>query len=125
MAYQSIAQTGSELSKMLTKAITYMGQPTLMGCDGQCNKAWGQHGRPCTIDRQLYLADHELDIAPAHPGSEEGRDIKPSAVPLSAKEAASMNKWCVRECERSSLCSLGSQLVLPNLNVRTQSIYVE
>jgi len=74
-----------------------MGQRASWRCDGQCNKAWGTHERPyATADNSEgfeWLADSELGEAPEDPGTYEGRDGK---VPLS------MNKWCVRECERSA-----------------------
>lgn len=48
-------------------------------------------------DDYAYLADDEVGTAPIDPGTYEGGHAKP--LPDSEK----MNKWCVRECERSTL----------------------
>lgn len=73
----------------------YMGVPARWRCDGKCGKAWGRSSRPwgdaSNPEGFEWLADDELPEAPENPGTYEGRDGK---VPLS------MNKWCVRECER-------------------------
>ena len=69
--------------------------------DGKCNKAWGVNQRPKIQlsdddDDIAWLADSELGEAPIDPGTYEGGEGKP----LTPKH----NKWCFRECERSSNC---------------------
>ena len=75
---------------MRTKEIIYFGKKALVQCDGNCQKAWGVHSRPNN------KSDEELGIAPEDPRTYEGGFAKP-------KEGEEMNKWCVRECERSRL----------------------
>ncbi len=84
---------------MIAKSIIMHGHPIILICDGKCNKAWGVSNRPSV---QLsddendfeYLSDGELGIAPVDPGTYEGGDCKPKDKQL--------NKWCARECERST-----------------------
>lgn len=83
------------------KEIVFFGQRARVACDGQCSKAWGIHERPRVIlsddpDDFAWLADSELGEAPVDPGTYEGNDAKP----VDATGSRSMNKWCVRECER-------------------------
>lgn len=64
-------------------------------CDGKCDKAWGVGDRPSQSagpheDDIVYLADDELGIAPANPGTSEGGHLKPSATPID--NPALMNK---------------------------------
>jgi hypothetical protein len=86
---------------MIIKAITYFGQPCAVACDAKCNKAWGVNNRPRIRfdedDDFAYLADGELGDAPADPGTYEGGCAKPT------HPSERLNKWCVRECERSTL----------------------
>lgn len=90
----------------ITKTILFCGQVATVACDGNCSKAWGMNNRPkffpadarCEDDDYGYLADGELGTAPEDPGTYEGDEGK---VPLS------MNKWCVRECERHVLSEPG------------------
>lgn len=82
---------------VLSRQVAF-GLPILLACDGKCEKAWGNNGRP---KRQLsddsddyeFVADSELGDAPADPGTYEGGDAKPID--------RTHNKWCFRECERS------------------------
>lgn len=87
---------------MHTKTITFMGQPAVLACDGNCAKAWGIQCRPSEQldpnddDDIAYLADGELGDAPADPGTYEGGHGKPAGP-------HDMNKWCARQCERSDM----------------------
>lgn len=81
---------------ILIKRIRYFGQEIAVACDGRCDKAWGRSSRPRADELGADLmADDELETAPADPGSIEGTDIKPR------RPEDRLNKWCVRECERS------------------------
>ena len=87
---------------MIGKLITWFGRPAFVMCDAKCDKAWGINNRPkeqlsAAIDDYAYLADHELGVAPIDPGTYEGGCAKPT------KPEERLNKWCVRECERSDL----------------------
>lgn len=106
---------------MITKAITYFGQRCVVACDGRCDKAWGINGRPYTQlskvdDDYVYLGDDVLGAAPG-PGETaiiaEGVDAKPSAAPLNDGEQ--MNRWCVRECERSRIFEVGEPITIRDL----------
>lgn len=97
------------------KKIFFFGVPLLLVCDGNCAKAWGINLRPKNAlsldeDDYEYLADGELGIAPADPGSYEGGHGKPSSP-------AGKNKWCARECERSKMIEDS----LPNFTVRVSN----
>lgn len=87
---------------MIAKSFLYLGQPCAAVCDGKCNKAWGISQRPRINfdpnepDDHALLADDELGEAPADPGTYEGGHSKPQ------RSDERMNKWCVRECERST-----------------------
>lgn len=101
------------------KAITYMGVPCAVACDGNCTKAWGRNQRPTIAldpndgDDFAYLADHELGTAPDDPGTDEGGYIKPQTP------AQVLNKWCVRECERSRMVDvLGGIATVPDFSQR-------
>ena len=108
----------------LEKMITYFGSPAKVACDGNCAKAWGVSNRPeerlsDVEDDTEYLADHELGEAPTDPGTYEGSHGKP----LSTDEFP--NKWCVRECERSSISNLNESnlpLELRDFSVRIQNM---
>lgn len=91
---------------MPTKIITYCRQKAKVVCDGNCYKAWGINNRPeeqlsDDEDDIMWYADDELPVAPIDPGTTEGGEPKPE----SSEEFP--NKWCVRECERSTLCKPG------------------
>jgi hypothetical protein len=58
------------------------------------------------IDDFVYKADHELGTAPADPGTYECDAAKPGP------DDEPMNKWCVRECERSTFCDKGGSLLV-------------
>lgn len=82
------------------KHITYFGQRCVVGCDARCDKAWGMNSRPRRPnDDDAYVSDSELGVAPIDPGTYEGECAKPTQRPMTGE---AMNKWCVRECERSS-----------------------
>lgn len=108
------------------KLITWFGEPAAVACDGQCHKAWGINNRPKIIvsddeDDYYYMADDELGSAPLDPGTYEGDCAKP--LPDEPK----LNKWCVRECERSALsCNTklkkDDAVSLPDLSKRLWNI---
>ena len=88
---------------MRAKSIIYAGHELVLICDGKCNKAWGHNSRPKRqlsddVDDYEYLSDDELGEAPDDPGTYEGGHGKPT---MSAH--GYLNKWCCRECERSSM----------------------
>lgn len=91
------------------KQIRFFGQPVLLVCDGECNKAWGINSRPRVddeADEPLYLGDDELGFAPLNPGTWEGGEGKPNP------ENPELNKWCARECERSTMAKPDGPLML-------------
>ncbi len=101
---------------MIVKSILFFGQQATHACDGRCDKAWGTNGRPHEqlsddIDDYAYLADGELDTAPAVTGITEGGQNKP----LNAKGPDDINKWCVRECERAWISPPGNPDATPDL----------
>ena len=64
-------------------------------------------------DDYSYIPDYALGRAPTHPGTWEGDQGKP----LHPSER--LNKWCVRECERSEKVPIGDTLIeiqLPDFN---------
>ena len=86
--------------------IKFFRQDAKVCCDGKCNKAWGINNRPKNQlsddeDDYEFLADSELGDAPADPGTYEGGHAKPTAI------SQFPNKWCVRECERCNMSSVG------------------
>jgi hypothetical protein len=89
-----------------------------LACDGRCDKAWGINHRPKVEfdpnepDDMAFLADHEVGTAPEDPGTYEGGYGKPSGVPLGDNDGRLMNKWCSRECERSSINEKGEPVVI-------------
>jgi len=104
---------------MLVKLITAYGKRMRLMCDGRCDKAWGINERPRKMlsDDQgdyVFIADQDLGDAPADPGTTEGFQGKPSATPL--LDAAQMNKWCFRQCERSEAAEEGERVVLPDMS---------
>lgn len=101
----------------LTSEGTYFGQPITLGCDMNCDKAWGGQNRPRVYlsmneDDWAYLADHELDIAPMHPGTSEGDECKPR------RPIWQHNKWCCRECERCEMVDRGKPIILHDFSKR-------
>lgn len=102
---------------MYAKAILYFGQPSCVACDGNCAKAWGINNRPKeqlsdNEDDYAFLADDELGEAPADPGTYEGGQGKP------VEPHELLNKWCVRECERSTLHPINVMCRLPDFSKR-------
>lgn len=101
---------------MIITTIVYFGQPCVVGCDARCNKAWGINSRPHIDyddwDDRAWLADDELGDAPVDPGTYEGGDAKPRTP------GERLNKWCVRECERSVVATQGAVLDLPDFSRR-------
>jgi hypothetical protein len=89
---------------LVVSRIIFFGELMILACDGKCTKAWGINNRPSISfdeddpDDMAFLADDELGDAPKDPGTYEGGHGKP-ANPVH-------NKWCTRECERSSLCEV-------------------
>ena len=103
----------------LARRIVYCGQPAVVVCDAKCSKAWGLNSRP-QIDLSddpddfAFLADGELGDAPDDPGTYEGGHAKP----LSADQR--LNKWCVRQCERSAMSLPASDTAeAPDMSIRS------
>lgn len=97
--------------------ISFSSQPVWVGCDGQCNKAWGISDREreqMSADEEDYalLADDELGEAPALSSWWEDTDNKPVSVALFP------NKWCVRACERCVMFNNRQDLELPDFSRR-------
>lgn len=102
----------------LTRHIKYFGYSVVVACDGNCEKAWGNNSRPqvqLSDDPEdfAFLADDELGIAPADPGTYEGGD---------GKAPRSLNRWCVRECERADFAPTLAQIKLPDFSKRVYNI---
>lgn len=103
---------------MIRKDIKYCGQSATVVCDGKCSKAWGINNRPkLQLDPQneddiVWLADCELGDAPADPGTYEGFQAKPTC------DEERMNKWCVRECERSDMFRPGVEVKVKDWSKR-------
>jgi hypothetical protein len=102
---------------VFTKQIVWCGRPVTLACDGKCGKAWGVTMRPKVEfdpddpDDTAMLADHELGYAPADPGTYEGISAKPASP-------AEMNRWCSRQCERSSLFEAGEPVAVKDFGHR-------
>jgi hypothetical protein len=101
---------------MHTKDVTLFGKPATVACDGNCQKAWGISARPklrlgVDDDDVVWLADGELGEAPADPGTYEGGFAKPTGP-------HEMNKWCTRQCERSTVEVKGKALTPPDYSRR-------
>lgn len=103
------------------KEIPWFGGKCVLACDGKCAKAWGINSRPRVefdeddLDDFAYYADDELGIAPEDPGTYEGSHGKPN---MFLDDAEKMNKWCARECERSTIVEPGEEIRLSNFNER-------
>jgi hypothetical protein len=103
---------------MITKDIIFFSSACTIACDAKCEKAWGINSRPKIKfdkndpDDYAFLADNELDNAPADPGTYEGSDGKPQ----SPEER--LNRWCCRECERCSMVDRGKSIVLKDFSKR-------
>lgn len=103
--------------EILVKSITYFFQAAIVACDGRCDKAFGINTRPKLPNddddaERVYLGDKEVGTAPDDPGSYEGGQGKPFAA-FHAGNPDRLNKWCVRECERSVMVRPGQKIVLP------------
>ncbi|MFA5489289.1 MAG: hypothetical protein WC284_08730 [Candidimonas sp.] len=92
---------------MIRTDIVFLGKSCVMACDGKCEKAWGINSRP-RLSNDDYALDSETDMAPVNPGTYEGGDGKPTNK--------QHNKWCARECERSSIFGPNEPIILPNLS---------
>lgn len=104
---------------VLQRSIVAYGQRLTLACDGRCDKAWGSSSRPRKMfsddpDDYVFEADQDLGEAPIDPGTTEGFQGKPSGVSLT--DAALMNKWCFRECERSGEAPEGEAVKLPDMS---------
>ncbi len=103
---------------MITKDIVYCGQNVTLACDARCEKAWGNNNRPSEHydpedpDDYAFLADNELGNAPVDPGTYKGGHAKPRTP------EERLNKWCARECERSTLVDRGKPIVLRSFERR-------
>lgn len=106
--------------RALFTEVTYCGQAALIACDRKCEKAWGINGRrrdPTAIiefdeddrDDVAYAADSSSGRAPDYPGTYEGGDMKPMHPEVH-------NRWCVRECERSSMIAPGKPICLTDFS---------
>lgn len=120
IATQARAKYISDLlaaAPMFTKMITWFGRPVTLACDGRCGKAWGIAMRPKVNfdendpDDSAMLADTEVGLAPANPGTYEGGCAKPTSP-------AEMNRWCSRQCERSSLFEAGEPISVHRFDQR-------
>lgn len=102
----------------ITRDILYFGREMTIGCDANCGKAWGICARPrvnfdpAEPDDYAFLPDCELGEAPADPGTYEGGHGKPQ------EPSERLNKWCIRQCERSEMVDRGQPLVLKDWSVR-------
>jgi hypothetical protein len=102
----SAASVSSRGPAPIARRVIYFGQPGVVICDARCDKAWGINNRPLVQfsedqDDTAFLADNELGEAPADPGTYEGGCAKPT------EPSERLNKWCVRECERSAMSRSG------------------
>jgi hypothetical protein len=84
------------------REITYFGVPTRIWCDGVCTKAWGRNGRNYHDDDTMFIDEEMGGVAPDDPGTYEGGH---------GKMPGSLNKWCVRECERCNMTGYPSALL--------------
>lgn len=109
---------------MIQKQGVYFGRQCILACDGKCHKAWGICNRPKNklsednIDDYEWLSDDELGIAPEDPGTYEGF----SMVGKPIVEDEKLNKWCVRECERSDVFALDDPIELKDFSKRISNI---
>jgi hypothetical protein len=104
----------------MKKVITYYNRKMLLICDGKCDKAWGVSSRPkiqlseTDENDYCYLADDELEIALEDPLTYEGLDME--GKPTCDEEK--MNRWCCRECERSSINDLLGEIEVKDFSKR-------
>lgn len=92
------------------------GKRRIVACDGRCEKAWGINSRPRVrfddADDYAFLSDGELGEAPCDPLTYEGGHAKPQIT------HDQLNKWCVRECERSRLFEIGETVYAEDFSRR-------
>lgn len=86
----------------MEKIIDYLEQKCKVACDEKCNKAFGITTRTSfqlseDNDDYYWLPDKKMGEAPVDPGTMEGDDRKP------VNKQDIPNKWCIRQCERSSM----------------------
>ncbi len=104
--------------------IKNLGRLFKVSCDRQCDKAWGRSVRALNQRSENesdweYLADHELPMAPADPGSVSGGCSKP------ASPNDFPNAWCINECERCAMSKPGeyfANLEQPNFTKRLRNL---
>ena len=93
---------------METKVL-FFGQRVIVSCDLDCEHAWG-----------ISWIGEKFDTAPDDPGTYADADSKPM-------HPSKHNKWCVRECERSTMRddedSMG--VVMSNLPITTISTDID
>ena len=98
----------------MKKEILYLGIPSIIECDGKCEKAWGVNTRPTTTDpegEESFKLDAALGIAPIDPETYEGGHAKP----VNITAGCNMNRWCARECERCIVYPEGGEaMAMPN-----------
>lgn len=99
--------------KPLPQRIAFCGQQVDVACDRRCDKAWGLDLRPRKQlsedpDDYVFTSDGELGTAPFPSDSTEGDQGKPSAT----SHQGPLNKWCVRQCERSVMVDAGRPVEL-------------
>lgn len=108
---------------MITKEITYFGKKVILACDKKCDKAWGISKRATELldiedeDDVVFLSDDELGVAPTNPGTYEGGCAKPT------EESELLNKWCCRECERSSIFKISEDNLESKLKDFSKRVY--
>lgn len=108
---------------MITKEIIYFRKKMILACDKKCDKAWGISKRKNILldiedeDDIAFLSDNELGVAPLNPGTYEGGDGKP------IDECELLNKWCCRECERSSLFNIDEEDIDKKLKDFSNRLY--
>jgi hypothetical protein len=97
------------VTDLLAKRIRYCGFEAIVVCDGRCDKAWGISQRPVLTKYpdgapKDFVPDADLGTAPLLPGTAEGMDgPEISRKPQPRHPEHRLNKWCVRECERSTM----------------------
>jgi len=106
---------------LIKKEIRTFDKKEIVACDAKCNKAWGICQRPKKVldekepDNFYFLPDGALGKAPEDPGEYEGRCAKPT------NDKERLNKWCVRQCERSLRMKINDNITedfLPDFNKR-------
>lgn len=106
---------------MIKSSGKFAGFPVTLVCDGKCKKAWGINARQREFlsddeDDFYFLADDEIaEDAPEDPGSYEGGHAKP--------RDKVHNKWCCRECERSTLLDAGKDVGSVDIDRFTKRVY--